>query len=67
MGPIPQKVTQLLSYSITQFLSRPLHLELCYKLKVYFLSEGFISEFLSFYQLSAEISPDHHEFRLQFL
>ena len=29
--------TQLLSYSITQFLSRPLHLELGYKLKVYFL------------------------------
>ena len=37
MGPIPKKVTQLLSYSITQFLSRPLHLELGYKLKVYFL------------------------------
>ena len=25
--------TQLLSYSITQFLSRPLHLEFSYKLK----------------------------------
>ena len=32
-----QNLTQLLSYSITQFLSRPLHLELGYKLKVYFL------------------------------
>ena len=42
MGRIPQKVTQLLSYSITQFLSRPLHLELGYKLKVYFLYYIFI-------------------------
>jgi hypothetical protein len=37
-----QNLTQLLSYSITQFLSRPLHLELGYKLKVYFLYYIFI-------------------------
>ena len=30
-------LTQLLSYSITQFLFRPPHLQLGYKLKVYFL------------------------------
>ena len=41
-GAYTQKVTQLLSYSITQFISRPLHLELGYKLKVYFLYYIFI-------------------------
>ena len=37
-----QNLTQLLSYSITQFLSRPLYLEFGYKLKVYFLYYIFI-------------------------
>ena len=35
-------LTQLLSYSITQFISRPLYLQLGYKLKVYFLYYIFI-------------------------